>query len=73
MLHIEADLITTLTGFARAVDLNDLQFLSHAERVTYISFRLGQELQLPQGQLEELVLSALIHDIGVSTTGKNSS
>lgn len=70
MLHIEADLITTLTGFARAVDLNDLQFLSHAERVTYISFRLGQELQLPQGQLEELVLSALIHDIGVSTTGE---
>lgn len=70
MLRIEADLITTLAGFARAGDLNDLQILSHAERVTYTSFRLGQQLQLPQNELEELVLSALIHDIGVSTTGE---
>ena len=70
MLHIEADLITTLTGLARAGDLNDLQFLSHAERVTYIAFRLGQKLQLPQGDLEDLILSALVHDLGISTTGE---
>lgn len=70
MFRIEADLITTLSTFARAGDLNDLQLLSHSERVAYTSFRLGQVLNLSTDKLEELVLSALIHDIGVTTSGE---
>lgn len=70
MLRIEANLMTTLIGFSRAGDLNDLQISSHAERVAYASFRLGQQLGLSANDLEELVLSALVHDIGVITTGE---
>ncbi len=67
MIRIEADLISTLASFSRAADLNNLTFLAHAERVAHTSFRLGKALTLGQGELTELVLSALLHDIGVMT------
>lgn len=67
MLQIEADLISTIASFSRGGDLNNLTFLAHAERVAHISFRLGKELTLNQREINELVLSALLHDIGIMT------
>lgn len=66
-MQIEADLISTIASFSRAGDLNDLTFVAHGERVAHISFRLGTLLTLDQKTLNELVLSALLHDVGIMT------
>lgn len=68
MLNIQVNLVTALASFSRAGDLNDLTFLAHAERVAYTAFRLGKTLGLSEHDLEELLLSSLLHDIGVITT-----
>lgn len=68
MPKIEADLISTISGFSRAGDLNNLKFLYHAERVAYTSWRIGKKMQFSEKRLHELVLSALLHDYGVMTT-----
>ena len=70
MIVIQADLVGTIAGLSAASDMNDLRFLHHAERVAYISLRIGEVLQLDAKQEKELVLSALLHDIGVATTGE---
>lgn len=67
MPNIEADLVYTVTSFSRAGDLNNLTFLAHSERVAYTSLRLGKLLGLPKQELDKLLLSALLHDIGVIT------
>lgn len=38
--------------------------LEHAERITKLSKKVGECLKLPQGQIDELVLLATLHDIG---------
>ena len=67
MLTIEADLISTIASFSRAGDLNNLTFLAHAERVAHIAFGLGRMLSLSEADLNELTISALLHDIGIMT------
>ena len=65
MPQIEADLLSTIRSFSRAGDLKNLTFLAHAERVAHISFHLGKQLGLSPIELDELVQSALLHDIGI--------
>ena len=67
VLQIEANLISTLASFSRAGDLSNLTFLAHAQRVAHIAFRLGKTLTLNHAELNELILSALLHDIGIMT------
>lgn len=67
MPFFEADLVTTIRSFTRAGDINKETFLDHAERVAHIAYRLGRELGLSQAELSELVLSALLHDVGILT------
>lgn len=67
---IQADLVGTIAGLSTASDMNDLRFLHHAERVAYISLQIGEVLQFNAEQKKELVLSALLHDIGIATTGE---
>lgn len=64
---LEADLTSTVRSFARAGDINNLSFMDHADRVTHIAFHLGKELGLKEDQFSELILSALLHDIGIVT------
>lgn len=67
MPFFEADLISTIRSFTRAGDINKQTFLDHAERVAHIAYHLGKKLGLGDGDLGELVLSALLHDVGILT------
>lgn len=67
MPFFEADLISTIRSFTRAGDINKETFLDHAERVAHISFHLGKEMGMGDLELAELVLSALLHDVGILT------
>ncbi|NMB21280.1 MAG: HD domain-containing protein [Firmicutes bacterium] len=41
--------------------------MAHSRRVAHIAYHLGKALTLERNQLNELVLSAFLHDIGVMT------
>lgn len=68
MPQIKADLISTIAAFSRASDLKSLTFLAHSKRVMYIAFRLGEQLRLDKVHMDELIQSALLHDIGIMTS-----
>lgn len=68
MPFFEADMIATIRSFTRAADINKESFLDHAERVAHIAHRLGRTLGLAEDELSELVLSSLLHDVGILTT-----
>lgn len=51
-------------AMADAVDLMSPVVAGHHTRVAYLASRLGEELGLADADLEDLVLAALLHDIG---------
>jgi HD-GYP domain-containing protein (c-di-GMP phosphodiesterase class II) len=57
-----------LIGFVRSLvstlDAKDPYTRGHSERVALITRRLGKQLMLPDGDQDDLYLSALLHDIG---------
>jgi len=53
-----------LFSISHITDMIDSNLNSHHEQVAYISFRLAEELGLPEDQKKNLILSAAIHDIG---------
>jgi putative nucleotidyltransferase with HDIG domain len=54
----------TIHALARAVDAKSKWTAGHSERVTDLSLRLGEVLQLGQRELGVLHRAALLHDIG---------
>jgi len=57
-----------VVGFIRSLvstlDAKDPYTRGHSERVALIARRLGQQLRLPQDDLDDIYLSSLLHDIG---------
>jgi HD-GYP domain-containing protein (c-di-GMP phosphodiesterase class II) len=58
----------TLFGLVRClsatIDAKDPYTCGHSERVARIAVRLGQELRLSQGEISDLYLAGLLHDVG---------
>ena len=63
------ELVTLMVGqiTEKMVGLDPLTY-AHSERVARIALGIGAELQLPDTDLEELRLSAMLHDIGKIAT-----
>lgn len=57
-----------LIGFVRSLvstlDAKDAYTRGHSERVALVARRLGQALDLPESELNDIYLSSLLHDIG---------
>jgi HD-GYP domain-containing protein (c-di-GMP phosphodiesterase class II) len=51
-------------SMVKAIEAKDPYTYGHSERVTKFSLSIGRSLGLSPGELEELRLSALLHDIG---------
>ena len=47
-----------------AIDARDTYTAGHSERVTQISLKIGQVLNLSPDQLNTLEIAALFHDVG---------
>lgn len=58
----------TLFGLVRclttAIDAKDPYTCGHSERVARIAVRLGQQMNLPRGEISDLYLAGLLHDVG---------
>lgn len=67
-LEIRADITKTLSAVAAACDLMHLRVQNHSERVAYLALQMGRKLGLDGERLKLLVLSALVHDIGIIST-----
>ena len=54
----------TIEGWARALDLRDKETEGHTRRVTEMTIRLGQAMDLGNEELMHMRRGALLHDIG---------
>ncbi len=57
-------LLETLRALACASDSMDLHTQGHSERVTRFSVEIGKILGLPEDEIEQIRVGALVHDIG---------
>lgn len=55
------DIISCLTN---ANDLVSPKLVGHHQKVAYLAFKIGEELNLPKSQQKNLVLAGLLHDVG---------
>ncbi len=55
---------TTLEGWSHALDLRDRDTEGHTQRVTELSMRLAQAMNLGEKELLQMRRGALLHDIG---------
>jgi len=56
--------VGAIRALALALDARDPYTAGHSERVSAISVAMGQQMSLPEEQLDVLRLGALLHDIG---------
>ena len=54
-----------VSAFLSALELRGPQFVRHAERVADLCSAIGTHMKLPAGELENLRLAALLHDVGM--------
>lgn len=62
-----SELFITLSS---ALDMDSYEILDHSRRVAYIALEIAAMLELEKEEINQLVLAALIHDIGIIDTEK---
>ncbi len=61
----KVSLYSILKTFSAAMDLISKEVVGHHRQVAYIAYVIGKEMNLGDDQLRKLIISALIHDVGV--------
>ncbi len=61
---IRASFFNAITSLAYALDAKDGYTAGHSQRVSEMAVGIGIELGLPQGEMEQVRLAGLVHDIG---------
>lgn len=56
--------VRTLQALVAAIEIKDQFSKGHSSGVAKYAAVLGKELQLPKGQIQDLIIAALLHDIG---------
>jgi HD-GYP domain-containing protein (c-di-GMP phosphodiesterase class II) len=54
-------------GISEAVDLVSSDLNDHHKKVCYISYMIAKEMGLPEAEIRDIALGAVIHDIGAFT------
>jgi len=56
--------ISTIEAFTKALDMRDIIFAGHSERVEKMSSAIGKDMGLSSQELYNLKLASLLHDVG---------
>ena len=51
-------------ALSEAVDLVSPAMHRHHKKVTYIAYRIAREMKLQNGELQDIILASMLHDIG---------
>jgi diguanylate cyclase (GGDEF)-like protein/putative nucleotidyltransferase with HDIG domain len=62
--EVPAPVLETVTSLAFAIDAKDHYTQGHSQNVARYSVALGRHLGLPEKEVEELRLAAILHDVG---------
>jgi diguanylate cyclase (GGDEF)-like protein len=62
--EVPAPVLETITSLAFAIDAKNHFTQGHSENVARYCLQAGRQLNLPQEEMEELRLAAILHDIG---------
>ena len=63
-LGISVSVSEFVKAISEVLDLGAPELNNHHKKVAYISWRIAQEINLPEAELQELILAAMLHDIG---------
>jgi putative nucleotidyltransferase with HDIG domain len=61
---LKQTLLESVSAVAAMVEMRDPYTAGHQQRVSQIAEAIAREMQLPQQQIEGIVLAAVIHDVG---------
>jgi HD-GYP domain-containing protein (c-di-GMP phosphodiesterase class II) len=61
---LQLNLWDLVSSLAKTFDMMSPAVADHCQRVAYIALRLGEELNLPPGELQEVSVAGALHDIG---------
>lgn len=64
----KVNLYSLLISITSAAELTELAVADHSQRVAYITLNIGQAIGMPEKDLQKLVMGALLHDIGISSS-----
>jgi putative nucleotidyltransferase with HDIG domain len=62
--ELEESYVSTVKVLAAAIDARDSYTLGHSARVAQLSLKIGEALGLSHGELEDLEIASLFHDVG---------
>jgi putative two-component system response regulator len=62
--QLKQTLLESVSAVAAMVEMRDPYTAGHQQRVSQIAEAIAREMQLPQQQIEGIVLAAVIHDVG---------
>jgi HD-GYP domain-containing protein (c-di-GMP phosphodiesterase class II) len=63
-LELKELLVGLTRSLTSALDAKDSYTYGHSERVARIAVELGRELKLPEGEISDIYLAGLLHDVG---------
>ena len=66
------DLNEVVLALSDALDLVGTQIVQHGKRVAFMAAACGRSLSLEEGERNDLLLAAVLHDCGVSSTRLHS-
>jgi HD-GYP domain-containing protein (c-di-GMP phosphodiesterase class II) len=70
LIKNEISIFDFVSAISEAVDLVFPILNSHHKKVAYIAYSIAKEMNLPKEEIHDIVLAAMLHDIGAFTIGE---
>ena len=64
MIEHEISVFDFVSSISEAIDLVSPLLNNHHKKVAYISYSIAKEMNLPNDEIKDIVLAAMLHDIG---------
>jgi len=68
----EYSILDFVCSISEIVDLISPDLGSHHKKVTYISYHIAKEMNLPDDEVKDIFLASILHDIGAFTSGERT-